>query len=210
MRVRQPGLSLVASLSSQFSKLEPEIFQKVVLGRLRQMTDQASALDEALFRMHEDLYRLVDDGKDLFKLVSDRLPPGPADLGEIKIYLKALIDWLSTDPWPQDPRLGGPVLVPAAIERKLRVRFADGPEERDADADELARRCSRLVILGAPGSGKTWLAMRTARSCAEEALKGLEEGAALDEVALHNLLTSDLHVRRHPRCGSDQRIGLDW
>ena len=36
--------------------LQPEIFQKVVLARLQQMTDQASALDEALFRMHKDLY----------------------------------------------------------------------------------------------------------------------------------------------------------
>ena len=107
-------------------ELQPEIFQKVVLGRLQQMTDQASALDEALFRMHKDLYRLVDDAKDLFKLVSDRLPPGPADLGEIKIYLKTLIDWLNTDPWPQDQRLGGPVLTPAAIERKLRVSSAGG------------------------------------------------------------------------------------
>ena len=29
--------------------LQPEIFQKVVLARLQQMSDQASALDEALF-----------------------------------------------------------------------------------------------------------------------------------------------------------------
>ena len=40
------------------------------------------------------------------------------------------------------------------------------------------------MILGGPGSGKTWLAMRTARICAEEALKGLEDGATLDEVEL--------------------------
>ena len=68
-------------------ELQPEIFQKVVLARLQQMTDQASALDEALFRMHKDLYHLIDEVKDLFQLVSDRLPPGRADLNEIKIYL---------------------------------------------------------------------------------------------------------------------------
>ena len=40
------------------------------------------------------------------------------------------------------------------------------------------------MILGGPGSGKTWLAMRTARICAEEALAGLDGKAALDEVEL--------------------------
>jgi hypothetical protein len=54
--------------------LEPEIFQKVVLARLQQMTDQAIALDQALFRMHKDLYHHATEVKDLFKLVSDRLP----------------------------------------------------------------------------------------------------------------------------------------
>jgi hypothetical protein len=51
--------------------LQPEIFQRVVLARLQQMSDQASALDQALFRMHQDLYHLVKDARDLFKLVSN-------------------------------------------------------------------------------------------------------------------------------------------
>jgi hypothetical protein len=165
-------------------ELQPEIFQKVVLGRLQQMTDQASLLDEALFCMHKDLYRRADEVKDLFRLVSDRLPPGPADLGEIKIYLTTLIDWLNTDPWPQHQQLGGPTLAPAAIERKLWVNVPGAAQRRDADADELARQCSRLVVLGGPGSGKTWLAMRTARICAEEALAAMENGAILEEIEL--------------------------
>ena len=42
----------------------------------------------------------------------------------------------------------------------------------------------RLVILGGPGAGKTWLAKRTARRCAEEAIAALAAGSTLDEIEL--------------------------
>ena len=136
-------------------ELQPEIFQKVVLARLQQMSDWASTLDEALFRMHKDLYHLVKEAEGLFTVVMDRLPPGRADLNEIKIYLKRLIIWLNADPWPRERGLGGPTLTPAIIERKLRVSVTGLAGRQDTDADELARKCTRLVILGGPGSGKT-------------------------------------------------------
>ena len=176
--------------------LDPKLFQQVLLTRLQRMeTDQASALDEALLGLHADLIaRLADEGKldaqrftsvmGHLKRVLDRLPPGPAHRGEIVAYLRTLIDWLSSDPWPRDRRFGGPVLTPAAIERKLRVTATGRVGEQDLDADELAQRCRRLVILGGPGSGKTWLAKRTARRCAEDALEGLAAGGTLDEVEL--------------------------
>ena len=86
------------------------------------MTDQANELDKALVDLHSDLYAHVDDATHLLKRVIEGLPPGPAGRGEITIYLKTLIDWLNTDPWPRDLRFGGPVLTQAAIERKLRRR----------------------------------------------------------------------------------------
>jgi NACHT domain len=162
--------------------LQPEIFQKVVLARLQQMTDQASALDTALLRMHKDLYHLAGEAKELFRQVMDRLPPGPADLNEIRIYLKMLISWLNVDSWTRDQRLGGRELTPAAIECELQVEALNGKQL--AEAGDLARKCRRLVLLGGPGSGKTWLVKRIARRCAEDALKALTAGEALDKVEL--------------------------
>jgi len=164
--------------------LEPDIFQKVVLARLQQMTDQVTALDKALFDLHSDLYARFDDAKDLFKRVREGLPPGSAGYGDITIYLKTLIDGLNTDPWPQDQRFGASRLTPAAIERKLWVSTEYTEQEQEFDVDELAKRCHRLVVLGGPGSGKTWLAKRTARRCAEDALAALADDATLDEVEL--------------------------
>jgi hypothetical protein len=166
--------------------LEPDTFQKVVLVRLQQMTDRASALNNALYDLHADLYALyarVDDVADLLKSVMDRLQ-GPADRAEIVVYLRTLVYWLNIDPWPEDRQLQGPALTPAAIERKLRITATSGAGEGDLDADGLAQQCQRLVILGGSGSGKTWLAKRTARRRAEDALEALVAGATLDEVEL--------------------------
>ena len=188
--------------------LDPKIFQQVLLARLQRMeTDQASALDEAILTLHADLVdHLVAQGElDAQRFTSlirhlrralDRLPPGPAHRSEIAVYLRTLIDWLSIDPWPQDRRFNAATLTPAAIERKLRVTAGTGANsvsERDADADELARQCQRLVIMGGPGSGKTWLAKRTARLCAEDARKALAEGMSLEEIELP-LYTTCAHL----------------
>ena len=176
--------------------LEPELFQQVLLARLQRMeNNQASAIDEALLAAHADIIARLEAQGELdtqrfetamshLRRVLDQLPPGPAGPGEIMTYLKALIGWLSTDPWPQDARFDGPELTPAAIERKLRITTGQGRDGQDLDADDLASRCARLVVLGGPGSGKTWLARRTARRCAEAALNALVLGAVPEEVEL--------------------------
>jgi NACHT domain len=176
--------------------LEPEWFRQVLFSRLERMqADQATALDQAMLSVHADLAALLahQDVADAGRFaqvmgqlgrVLDRLAPVPADQGEVAVYLVRLIRWLATAPWPQDARFAGPTLSPAAIERQLRIASDRGPDEPDLDADDLARRCVRLVVLGGPGTGKTWLARRTARLCAEAALNALAAGAVPDEVEL--------------------------
>jgi hypothetical protein len=173
--------------------LEPEWYRQVLFARLeRVQAAQASALDEAMLSVHGDLAALfaardvADAQRSALVLghlavVLDRLPPGPADPAQVGVYLAVLIKWLSADPWPRDTRFGAAELEAADMERKLRLSRG---READLDADELSRRCSRLVVLGGPGSGKTWLARRAARLCAEEALEKLAVGAELDEVEL--------------------------
>jgi hypothetical protein len=181
--------------------LEPKVFQQVLLARLQRLElGQANVLDEALLGLQADLIACLDvqgelgtrrfaDLMESLRLVLDRLPHGPAQRGEVAVYLRTLIEWLDRDPWPNRQGLGGPVLTPAAIERKLRVTAQYRPaeaavDETDQDADEVVKQCRRLVILGGPGSGKTWLSKRAARRCAEDALRALAEDASLDDAEL--------------------------
>ena len=174
--------------------LEPGLFQQVLFARLDRLRGGHVALDEAMAAMHADLAALaacqaVRDADRFAQLmgqlgqVLDRLP-GPADRGEVAVYLAVLIRWLNTDPWLPGSHDGRPMLVPASVERKLAIADASHPAGLGADADELARECERLVVLGGPGSGKTWLARRTARLCAEAAMDGLAAGRMPDEVEL--------------------------
>jgi hypothetical protein len=182
--------------------LDPGLFQQVLLARLERMeTDQSSALDASVGELHADLAswfaQAEENDAQRLTLVMGQLArvlgessPGQAGHGEVLLYLATLIRWLNADPWPQDVRLGGPVLTPAAIERKLRVTALSRPDRHEvADADELVSRCERLVILAGPGTGKTWLAKRTARRCAKAALESISAGTAIEDVELPLYIT---------------------
>lgn len=184
--------------------IEPEWFPQVLFARLdRLQADQGSALDREMVRLHADLaaqfaVRSAAD-KDRFAYVTGQLarvlnllPPGPAGEHDVSLYLARLHGWLNNDPWPQASEFAGPELTPAAIERKLRIASTGSwpQKDEDLDADELGRQCRRLVVLGGPGSGKTWLAKRTARLCAEAALKSTGGGRSPREgrtAALHHV-----------------------
>ncbi|WP_300603427.1 NACHT domain-containing protein [Trebonia sp.] len=196
------------------SDVEPEVFQRVLMARIARLeTGQAARLDQAMLQLQADLAawlacqsqteedragRILDQ----LAVVLDRLPPGPASREDVCVYLAVLFRSLNSDSWPQDPRLSGQMLTPSDIERELSIGRADGVEGWDLDdgdigADDLAERCTRLVILGGPGSGKTWLARRTARRRAAAALSALASGAGLDEVELPLFTTCSMLASRY-------------
>jgi hypothetical protein len=180
------------------SDLDPPLFQRVLFARLDRLERHlGSALDEVMLSVHADLaaYFAQQEEADAARSLQvmsqlarilEGLPTRLADQGGIALYLAALIRWLNTDPWPRDSRFSGPSLTPAGIERKLLIADADDDDDGEdlVDADTLADNCERLVILGGPGAGKTWLAKRTARRCAEKALAGLRAEASLNDVEL--------------------------
>jgi hypothetical protein len=112
-----------------------------------------------------------------------------ATIAEMMAYLEARIaDWDRWD-WLPGQR------HPSTLERRLQVRTTR-PDPSSAagaalSAEEALAGQRMLVVLGGPGSGKTWLAHRYARQAAETALQQLEDGADLDEVELPLFTTWD-------------------
>jgi hypothetical protein len=158
-----------------------------MLNRLSDLPDQVAA--RVLNAWREAQAAVADQPDSDVTRVLDRSPPGPAGRQELVVYLKTLIERLNSDPWPRDRRFAGPVLTPTEVERQLRLSASTQLGDQDQAADDLAQRCWRLVILGGPGAGKTWLAKRTARRCAEHALAVLADGGNLDEVELPLITT---------------------
>ena len=76
---------------------------------------------------------------------------------------------------------------PSSLERRLRGRES----ETELPADEALVGQRLLAVLGGPGAGKTWLARRYARMCAQQALAALEAGADLLSVEIPVYTTWD-------------------
>src|SRR5665647_2732050 len=106
---------------------------------------------------------------------------------EVMAYLRSRIaDW-DVSMWHPDQQAA------STLERRLLVRTGREVSSEDPEMtaeDALAGR-RMLVVLGGPGSGKTWLAHRYAREAAQVALSRLEDGADLEEVELPLFTTWD-------------------
>ncbi|MDQ1365545.1 MAG: hypothetical protein QOE57_1587, partial [Acidimicrobiaceae bacterium] len=118
--------------------------------------------------------------------VLDRLPPPVADRAIIETYLVAVIRELDHDAWTRTA--GGEAISVSGLARKLTLHTtaATNPstaaDEAGSDADEFIGRCRRVVILGDPGAGKSWLARRTGMRAAEAALAALHSGARAETI----------------------------
>jgi hypothetical protein len=113
---------------------------------------------------------------------------------DVMTYLEGRIEDWDVSVWASSP-------TRSAVERPLRVRAYGSTDRQGAPASaptprgplvlESVPRKGLLVVLGGPGSGKTWLAGRLARDAAKAALSALEQGAGLNEVELPLLTTWD-------------------
>lgn len=111
----------------------------------------------------EDLARVLEAIDDL----GDRLPPRAAEEAAVAAYLGGLRAVLDVDPWAG--LIGGPARTLEASFVPRRVKF----QRQTALVDDVADACDRLVVLGEPGSGKSWLARYLAIRAADRALARL-------------------------------------
>ena len=114
---------------------------------------------------------------DLDDLVSALVAAGTE--AEVMGYLQARIaDW-DVSPW-------GRQVAPSVLERGMRLREVGGAVSvtQDVTAEEALVGQRMLVVLGWPGSGKTWQAHRYARQAAQVALDSLSGDTGLADVEL--------------------------
>lgn len=183
------GFILRGLLEFDLSRLAPTDFQTVLLARLARLDESINANDSSLLAINADVARNAELDReqhrttiDHIQRVLNRIAPGPAGRLELVVYLERLSESLDYDPWPKIA-YGSRDLVPSIIERQLRVQPLARSEE-PIPADEIAARCTRLVILGGPGAGKTWLTRRIARIACDLALERLRDGASIEDVEI--------------------------
>jgi NACHT domain len=98
-------------------------------------------------------------------------------------YLAKLIDRLDRNDL-NPPRRGGPRRLTAVHQRLSLTPSGPRAGSKPVPVDELAAGCDRLVILGGPGTGKSWTARQIAIRAAEAALNRLAAGQTPEEIEI--------------------------
>jgi hypothetical protein len=162
-------------LIRQFKASEPLLLP--AMQALRGSIDDYAARVEA---MGQSAHATLDD------LTAALVAAGTA--AEVMSYLRSRIaDW-DVSVWHPDQH------AQSAVERRLRVDRTgreSSAGDKETTAEEALAGERMLVVLGGPGSGKSWLARRYAREAAQAALSQLEGGAGLKDVELPLLTTWD-------------------
>lgn len=162
---------------------------------------QLAAMANALERLVSD----IDDTRNSVREVHDSIA-SQASREDYLTYLRIrLVDWDRHLWLPSNQMM-------SSLERGLRVRPSK-PNTRssykDLDtqinrqdaafgADDLAQAFAGkrlLMVLGGPGSGKSWLVRRYARRAARAAIEQLEQGAPLEQVEIPILTTWEAWTR---------------
>jgi hypothetical protein len=174
-----------------------EVAARVIEETYRILIEQYRASEKVLLPAIQALRSSIDDYTSRLEALGQSTTATLEDLvsaliaagtvAEVMVYLRSRIaDW--------DQPVWRPYRqAPSTLERRLRVH--SGREESFGDpemsAEDALAGQRMLVVLGGPGSGKTWLAHRYAREAAQVALSRLEDGADLEEVELPLFTTWD-------------------
>jgi hypothetical protein len=139
-----------------------------------------------------------------FGSVVQRRSAAGRDRALVVAYLRARISAWNRSDWG--------IEVPSTVERRLTVTTVadgrEGSEPRTFTEEAALDGRGMLVILGGPGSGKTWLARRYARRAAEAALALLDGGTGLAEIELPVYTTWDHWAQLADTAGDGMRAGL--
>lgn len=152
------------------------------------LAEEFAALDNRLSRLNSSASTAASDLQELTSTLADS-----AGAEELRAYLVQRVDDWDAAGWIQSA--GRSTIRPSQIERTLDLQEKGTTTSRIPTAQALQRH-PHLVILGGPGSGKSWLAKKIARDAAMKAIEALDAGADPAEVEIPVFTTWDAWTKQ--------------